>query len=242
MATLGRKQNDIEAGGACPFLVVNEPPEIRWAFIRKVYTILSMQLLLTVFVAAFVVFNPSIYEFMRKTTAGFVIYLVSFILTLTVFGVLSELHKRHPINFVLLAFFTVGIAFFVGLTCARFKGRIVLEAAFLTAVVAVSLTLYTFWAAKRGHDFGFLGPFLFAALMVLICFSIIQLLFPMGKSTMMVFGVVAALIFCGYIIYDTDNLIKRFSNDEYIIASATLYMDIINLFQALLLILGGADE
>lgn len=44
----------------------------------------------------------------------------------------------------------------------------------LTAVVVVSLTLYTFWAAKRGHDFNFLGPFLFGAVVVLMVFALIQ--------------------------------------------------------------------
>lgn len=44
----------------------------------------------------------------------------------------------------------------------------------MTAVVVISLTLYTFWAAKRGQDFGFLGPFLFGALIVLIVFAFIQ--------------------------------------------------------------------
>jgi FtsH-binding integral membrane protein len=53
-------------------------------------------------------------------------------------------------------------------------GKVILEAAILTAVVVISLTAYTFWAAKRGHDFNFLGPFLFAALMVLVVFSLIQ--------------------------------------------------------------------
>lgn len=53
-------------------------------------------------------------------------------------------------------------------------GNIVLEAAILTSVVTIGLTLYTFWAAKRGYDFNFLGPFLFASLLVLLVFSLIQ--------------------------------------------------------------------
>lgn len=53
-------------------------------------------------------------------------------------------------------------------------GKVILESAILTSVVVVSLTLYTFWAAKRGHDFQFLGPFLFGALLVLIVFAFIQ--------------------------------------------------------------------
>lgn len=58
-------------------------------------------------------------------------------------------------------------------------GRIVLEAAILTTVVVVSLTLYTFWAARRGKDFSFLGPFLFGSLLVLMVFALIQVSRPM---------------------------------------------------------------
>jgi FtsH-binding integral membrane protein len=53
-------------------------------------------------------------------------------------------------------------------------GRLVLQAAGVTVVVFLSLTMYTFWAAKKGKDFNFLGPFLFAAIITLSIFSIIQ--------------------------------------------------------------------
>lgn len=149
-------------------------------------------------------------------------------------------------------------------------GRIVLEAAILTSVVVVGLTLYTFWAAKRGQDFSFLGPFLFSAVLVLIVFGLIQVciqgfciynldllclfclplneyiamqfLFPLGKWSLMIYGCLGAIVFSGFIVYDTDNLIKRFSYDEYISAAINLYLDIINLFLALLNIFNAVDN
>jgi len=140
--------------------------------------------------------------------------------------------------------------------------------------------MYTFWAARRGHDFNFLGPFLFGAVMVLMVFAFIQvclfscflcffiwillfppssvwifmvflnasncswlqILFPLGRISVMIYGCLASIIFCGYIIYDTDNLIKRYSYDEYIWASVSLYLDILNLFLALLTIFRAADS
>ncbi|KAJ6337058.1 hypothetical protein OIU76_006846 [Salix suchowensis] len=132
-------------------------------------------------------------------------------------------HQKHPVNYILLGIFTISLAFAVGLTCAFTEGKVILESAILTSVVVVSLTMYTFWAARRGHDFNFLGPFLFGAVMVLIVFSLIQILFPLGRISVMIYGCLASIIFCGYIIYDTDNLIKRFSYDEYIWASCPLY-------------------
>ncbi|CAN1766207.1 Protein LIFEGUARD 4, partial [Linum perenne] len=151
-------------------------------------------------------------------------------------------HQKHPVNYLLLGVFTVAISFAVGLTCAFTSGKVILEAAILTAVVVVGLTLFTFWAAKRGYDFNFLGPFLFGAILVLMVFAIIQIFFPLGKLSVMIYGCLAAIIFCGYIVYDTDNLIKRYSYDEYIWAAVSLYLDIINLFLSLLTIFRAADS
>ena len=153
-------------------------------------------------------------------------------------------------------------------------GKVILEAFVLTAVVVVSLTLYTFWAARRGYDFNFLGPFLFGAIIILMLFGIIQvcgchyvpylvykiiniwinngmlilatfmlqIFFPMGKISTMIYGGLGAIIFCGYIVYDTDNLIKRYGYDEYIWASIALYLDVINLFLSLLSVFRAADS
>lgn len=72
--------NDIELGGGSsggglyPNMV--EDPQLRWAFIRKVYSILTFQLLITVIVAAVFVFVPAIQAYFRANrmaTMGFLI-------------------------------------------------------------------------------------------------------------------------------------------------------------------------
>lgn len=63
----------------------------------------------------------------------------------------------------------------------------------------------------------------------------------MGRVSHMIYGGLAAIIFCGYIVYDTDNLIKRYTYDDYIWAAVSLYLDIINLFLALLTVFRAAD-
>ncbi|KAM0046816.1 hypothetical protein Hdeb2414_s0009g00321011 [Helianthus debilis subsp. tardiflorus] len=105
----------------------------------------------------------------------------------------------------------------------------------LTAMVVGSLTLFKFWAAKMGYDFKFLGPFLFSAYGVLV-FAPVQIFFPLGKLSVMIYGCLAALISCGYIVYDTDDLIKRYTYDEFIWVAIALYLDILNFFMVLLTI------
>lgn len=70
----------------------------------------------------------------------------------------------------------------------------------------------------------------------------LQMFFPLGSTTVAVYGGISALVFCGYIVYDTDNLIKRFTYDQYILASVTLYLDILNLFISILRVLRSADS
>lgn len=235
-------KDDIESASRPLYPMMLESPELRWSFIRKIYGIVSIQLLLTIIVASVVVTVHPISHFFATTSVGFAIYIVLVIAPFVVLCPLHSYYKRHPLNYFLLGLFTVTLAFPVGLTCAYTSGKVILEAVILTAVVVISLTLYTFWAARRGQDFNFLGPFLFGAIIVLLLFSVIQIFFPLGKISVMIYGGLASIIFCGYIIYDTDNLIKRYRYDEYIWAAVALYLDVINLFLSVLNFLRAADS
>ncbi|KAL9430989.1 hypothetical protein AB3S75_026227 [Citrus x aurantiifolia] len=236
------RKSDVEAGATPLYPMMSESPQLRWAFIRKIYSIIAIQLLATIAVASVVVSVRPISHFFSSTGAGLALYIVLIITPFIVLCPLYYYYQKHPVNYLLLGVFTIALSFAVGLTCAYTKGEVILESAILTAVVVISLTLYTFWAASRGHDFNFLGPFLFGAVMVLLVFALIQILFPLGRISVMIYGGLASIIFCGYIIYDTDNLIKRYSYDEYIWAAVALYLDIINLFLSLLTIFRAADN
>lgn len=76
----------------------------------------------------------------------------------------------------------------------------------------------------------------------ILVISSFQIFFPLGKISEMIYGCLASVIFCGYIVYDTDNLIKRYTYDDYIWASVSLYLDIINLFLSLLSIFRAVDN
>ncbi|CAH1448582.1 unnamed protein product [Lactuca virosa] len=216
------KDHDIEAGKHYPSQM--EDPQLRWGFIRKVYSILTLQLLLTVLIASIVVLTPRINQFFRTQT-GLIVYLIIAIITIIVLLVMQLFMNRHPHNIIMLGLFTVMFSVMVGVSCVFSKGKIIMEASLLTSVMVVSLTLFTFWAAKRGYDFNFLWPFLFCTLILVLIFSIIQIFFPMGSLVRMIISFVVALLYCGFIIYDTDNLIKRCSYDEYILAATMLYID-----------------
>lgn len=71
-----RKSPDEERGVAQPlYPAMVESPELRWGLIRKIYSILTVQILLTVAVASFVVFVPPVTTFFVTTTPGLVLYI-----------------------------------------------------------------------------------------------------------------------------------------------------------------------
>ncbi|KAL1343003.1 hypothetical protein HN51_029450 [Arachis hypogaea] len=217
-----------------------ESPELRWGFIRKVYIIVACQLLLTALVASIYFIFPKIKDTIRSNLVFLILMIViPLLVTIIILFALSKYYRKHPVNLILLAIYTIATAVGVGFVTSFSKGPIVFEAILLTGAVVLSLTAYTFWAVKRGHDFSFLGPFLFAASMVLLFFAIIQMIHPLGPIGRMIYSGLGALLMCGYIVFDTNNLIKVYDYDEYVWGAIAIYQDIITLFLHLLSILNN---
>lgn len=71
---------DVESGAAPLYPTMLEAPELRWAFIRKIYSILTVQLLMTVAVASVVVTVRPIFHFFVSTGAGLGLWIFLIIL------------------------------------------------------------------------------------------------------------------------------------------------------------------
>lgn len=87
-----------------------------------------------------------------------------------------------------------------------------------------------------------MGPFLFSSLLALVVWGFFALLFPMGDTARQIYALLGAVLFSGYIVFDTFLLIKRYTVDEYIWAAVQLYLDLINLFVRILQLLGDRRD
>jgi len=136
----------------------------------------------------------------------------------------------------------MGFTFFMGLMLSRmiamvlgFKngGELVMTAFAGTAgVFAVMASLAT--VIRR--DLSGMGKWLFAGAMVLMVGSIINVF--VGSSVgMMVISVLAIGIFSAYLLYDLKQIVDG-GETNYITATLMVYMDLFNIFQSLLALLG----
>ena len=67
-------------------------------------------------------------------------------------------------------------------------------------------------------------------------------LFFWSQTLEFVLSIGGALLFCGFIIFDTHIIMHKLSAEEYILASINLYLDFINLFIYILRILQSARK
>lgn len=217
---------------------------VRQGFIRKVYTVLSLQFLFTVGLsAAFGLVDP-IREFVVEHSW------LSWVGIGVAIGCMIALYcfkTRFPFNVALLCLFTASyasmIAIYVALYFEAGAGKIILQAAAMTAAVFISLTAVAFITKK---DFNFLGGFLGAAFIVLIVASIIN--FGLGvvgaRSRIFSFAIscLGALVMSGFILYDTSNILKRLGPDQWIQGVISLYLDVMNLFLYMVNIMSFAQN
>lgn len=76
---------------------------------------------------------------------------------------------------------------------------------------------------------------------LLVIFFFYQIFFPMSGMSRMI-SVGFAVLYCMYIIYDTGLIMERLTPEEYIIAPAILYMDMVALFLRLLKLRGERER
>ncbi|NXJ12647.1 LFG4 protein, partial [Odontophorus gujanensis] len=214
--------------------VASASVHIRMAFLRKVYSILSVQVLLTTVTSAIFLYSTGVQAFVHERPA---LLLISVFGCLAVIFALAFYRHQHPVNLYLLFGF-VSIFCFLWFTVSFYDVSIVLQAFILTTAVFLGLTVYTL-QSKR--DFSKFGAGLFACLWILI-FSCFLTLFFHSEIMELVFAAAGALLFCGFIIYDTHVLMHKLSPEEYILAAINLYLDIINLFLNLLRLLEAFNK
>jgi FtsH-binding integral membrane protein len=112
----------------------------------------------------------------------------------------------------------------------------ILQAGVLTVGIFGGLTAYVF-ISKR--DFSFLRGMVVTGLIVVILAGLLNVLI-VGSSALG-FAVAAAtlLLFTGFVLYDTSNIIRHYPTNEYVAGALSLYLDVFNIFLALLRILNA---
>ena len=199
----------------------------RLTFIKKVYSLLAMSMG-TAAVGAYLGSGPLLLLVAPNMMLFFILQFA-----LIIFA--SFASRRPGLNMVALFSFTTVSGLTLGPLLYQVGPSIAAEAFALTAITFAGLSLYIVYSKK---DFSFMSGFLMTGLIVVIVGGLLNMFFIQSGMMHFVMSGASVLLFSGFILYDTSNIMRYYGTDEYVSATLALYLDILNLFIALLSILG----
>ncbi|XP_063789998.1 protein lifeguard 3 [Pseudophryne corroboree] len=216
---------------------------VRHAFIRRVYAIISVQLLVTVAIIAVFTFVDPVCTFVKRNPAVYYASYAVFFVTYMVLACCQGPRRRFPWNIILLAVFTLAMSFMTGTIASFYSSRAVVICIGITAIVSIAVTVFCFQTkvdfTSCGGLFAVLGIVLFITGIV----TAIVLSFKYIYWLHMLYAAIGAICFTLFLAYDTQLVIGNrkhaISPEEYIYGAMQIYTDIVYIFINLLQIVGS---
>jgi FtsH-binding integral membrane protein len=206
--------------------------EERATLVRRTYSLVLVSVLVTMVGASFGLSQP------RLLGAVAAHPFLAFLCMIAPLLLATRKQADFPINIGLVFLFNL----VVGVTISPalyFYGRtqpgLIGQAAVLTIGAFGILTMYAFVSRR---DFSAWGSFLMVGLWVLIGTMVLNFFFQSAAAGLWLASV-TVLLFSGLLVYDTWRLRNRYGPDDYVGASVQIYLDLLNIFMAILRLTGN---
>ncbi|XP_063284617.1 protein lifeguard 2 [Pelobates fuscus] len=220
--------------------------EVRRGFIRKVYSILMIQLLVTLAIVALFTFSEPVKDYVQANPGWYWASYVVFFVTYLTLACCTGPRRRFPWNLILLAIFTLSMAYVTGMLSSYYNTKSVILCLGITALVCLSVTLFSF---QTKIDITSCQGVLFILVMVLFfsgMFLVILIPFQYIPWLHAVYAVLGAIVFTMFLAFDTQMLMgsRRYSlsPEEYIFGALNIYLDIIYIFSFFLQLFGTTHD
>ena len=210
-------------------------------FLVKVYGIISFQLLITlIIVLLFQKESINNYFIKRPRFTDFLNILssIGFIGTIILLSFKKDLSKQVPYNYISLFIMTIFLSLMCGFTSLNYTKDSVIFCIVLTLLSSISISVYAYYTKI---NWGLVLALIIVAISQ--CFGFLLMLFILRNSLIeKVLCFFGTLLFGVYLVHDTQIIMNKFGEtygvDDYIFAAINLYLDIINLFLAILSFFG----
>ncbi|KAF7706046.1 hypothetical protein HF521_019300 [Silurus meridionalis] len=232
------------SGFGAPVCSVSEFDDktVRRAFIRKVFSVVTVQLLVTFSVVCVFTFSETVKEAVQDNLW---IYLSSYIIFMVVALALtfsSSLSRKHPWNFISLSVVTLSLSYMVGTVASYHNTTAVIIAMGATLVISFSIIIFS---AQTRVEFTLWNGVLIVLAVDLLMFGFFTT-FYYSNALQVVYGCLGALVYSLFLAIDCQLVMGRekysLNPEEYIFAALIIYLDIIIIFLYILMLLGGSSK
>jgi len=172
----------------------------RQRFVVKVYTLMLMQVMVTL---GWVICIKAIWPIRKFVLVNYFLFYValggSVAVMLALLCCCKKLARRHPINLILLFTYTIFESYMIGAICIFYSVETILVAVACTNALFVGLTIYALFTKK---DLTYMGGMLCGCSMIILCAVILNFIIriPILNTVILVAVLILA---CLYVLYDT---------------------------------------
>ena len=205
----------------------------RATLVRRTYSLVFVSVLVTIAGAMFALSQPPVLNAVAQHP------IISMIATFAPLFAAMSFRKVFPVNIALVFLFTFAEGVFLSpflYVYGQQQPGLITQAALLTIGAFGVLTSYAFISRR---DFSAWGSFFSVGLWVVIGGMLLNIFFFHNPAADIALAGVTVLVFSGLLVFDTWRIRNVYGPDEYVGAAVQIYLDLLNLFLALLRILGG---
>ncbi|XP_032091301.1 protein lifeguard 3-like [Thamnophis elegans] len=215
-----------------------EEKNVRQAFIRKVYSIITLQLLLTVAIVAIFTFVTPVNTYVINHIPIYYTSYAVFLICYLVLVFCQKIQRRYPWNIILMTIFTLSLGYMTGTIASMHDTKAVILAMIITTVITITVTAFSFQTKVDLTTWTGFFCILSIVLFVTSITAIIVLTYKYIYWVDMLYSAICAIIFTLFLAYDTQLLLgnKRFflSPEDYIYGAIQIYVDVIYIFLSIL--------
>ncbi|XP_053537157.1 protein lifeguard 1 [Ictalurus punctatus] len=239
---VGGAESEIGAAASPCFVSAFDDKTVRRAFIRKVFSVVTVQLLVTFSIVCVFTFSETVKKAVQKNIWIYISSYITFMVVALALSFSTTLSRKYPWNFISLSVVTLSLSYMVG-TVASFHDTTVVTIA-MGATLVISFTIIVFSAQTR-VDFTVCNGILVVLAIDLLMFGFFST-FYYSNVLQILYGCLGALVYALFLAVDCQLVMGRqkysLTPEEYVFGALVIYMDIILIFLYILIILGGSSK
>ena len=209
----------------------------RATLVRRTYALVFASIIVTMLGAAFTVTQPTLFGAVAQHP------FITFICAMAPLYMALRYHRTFPQNLAFTFLFTFIEGIWISpllVFYERMQPGVLGQAGLLTLTTFGVLSLY---AVLSRRDFSAWGGFFMIGLWVLIATSLLNMFFRNPTASLWL-AAGTIFVFGGLLVFDTWRIVRSgaYGEDDYVPAAVQIYLDLLNIFLAVLQLLTGGNR
>ncbi|KAG7211253.1 hypothetical protein KM043_010562 [Ampulex compressa] len=219
---------------------------VRRNFVRKVFCILTLQLIFTTCIIALFLFIEEATKFMIVHWYLWIIAMIFFIISYCAVSYSIYARRTPPCNYICLCILTLAMAYLTAFASVFYSVETILLAMGMTTLIALIIgCAATFCKFDMTMRPGLLMIAGLVAIVAILTMTIV-LIFTHIKVLQLIIAVIGTLLLSMYLYFDIQTIMGgrriELNPDEVVFACVQIYVDVVLLYQYVLMFMGFVHD